>query len=108
MARPLRITVANLPFHVLDRGNNRQTIFLQEEDFIYFLKLLKKYKKELKFKIYHLCLMPNHFHFMIEPTIEGSLPRVNGVNSIFPLPKGHPSAVLRYNLQLTTNNSGEV
>jgi len=76
MARPLRITVANLPFHVLDRGNNRQTIFLQEEDFIYFLKLLKKYKKELKFKIYHLCLMPNHFHFMIEPTIEGSLPRI--------------------------------
>jgi len=63
MPRPLRITVPNLPFHVLDRRNNRQIIFQEEEDFIYFLKLLKRYKKELKFKLYHFCLMPNHIHF---------------------------------------------
>lgn len=73
MARPLRITIANLPFHVIDRGNNKQTIFYEDEDFIYFLKLLKRYKKELKFKLYHFCLMPNHIHLMIEPTTEGSL-----------------------------------
>jgi len=76
MARPLRITVANLPFHVLDRGNNRQVVFREEQDFAYFLKLLKKYKKELKFKLYHFCLMPNHIHLMIEPTADGSLPRI--------------------------------
>ena len=76
MARPLRITIANLPFHILDRGNNRQIVFHQEEDFIYFLKLLKRYKKELKFKIYHFCLMSNHIHFVLEPTIEGSLPKI--------------------------------
>jgi putative transposase len=51
MPRPLRITVSNLPFHILDRGNNRQIIFREEEDFEYFLKLLKKYEKELKFKL---------------------------------------------------------
>lgn len=76
MPRPLRITIPNLPFHVLDRGNNRQIVFQEEEDFIYFLKLLKRYKKELKFKLYHFCLMPNHIHFMIEPTIEGSLSKI--------------------------------
>jgi len=76
MARPLRITVANLPFHIIDRGNNRQTVFYEEEDFIYFLELLKRYKKELKFKLYHFCLMSNHIHLMIEPTIEGSLPKI--------------------------------
>lgn len=76
MARPLRITVANLPFHILDRGNNRQVVFREEQDFAYFLRVLKKYKKKLKFKIYHLCLMPNHIHLMIEPTVEGSLPRI--------------------------------
>ncbi|PIP23399.1 MAG: transposase [Candidatus Nealsonbacteria bacterium CG_4_10_14_0_2_um_filter_38_17] len=76
MPRPLRITISNLPFHVLDRGNNRQTIFQEEDDFIYFLKLLKRYKKELKFKLYHLCLMPNHIHLVIEPTITGSLPKI--------------------------------
>jgi len=76
MPRPLRITVSNLPFHVLDRGNNRQIIFHDDEDFIYFLKLLKRYKKELKFKLYHFCLMSNHIHLMIEPTVEGSLPKI--------------------------------
>lgn len=76
MPRPLRITVPNLPFHVVDRGNNRQTVFREKEDFVYFLKLLKRYKKELKFKLYHFCLMPNHIHFVIEPTIEGSLPKI--------------------------------
>lgn len=76
MPRPLRITVSNLLFHILNRGNNRQIIFREEEDFVYFLKLLKRYKKELKFKLYHFCLMPNHVHFIIEPTIEGSLPKI--------------------------------
>ena len=76
MPRPLRITVPNLPFHVLDRGNNRQIIFHDDEDFVYFLKLLKRYKKELKFKLYHFCLMSNHIHLMIEPTVEGSLPKI--------------------------------
>jgi len=76
MPRPLRITLPNLPFHILDRGNNHQVVFRDEKDFIYFLKLLKRYKKELKFKLYHLCLMPNHIHLMIEPTIEGSLSKI--------------------------------
>jgi len=76
MPRPPRITVPGLPFHVLDRGNNRQIIFHDDEDFVYLLKLLKRYKKELKFRVYHFCLMPNHIHLMIEPTIEGSLPKI--------------------------------
>jgi len=40
------------------------------------LELLKRYKKELKFKLYHFCLMPNHIHLMIEPTVDGSLPKI--------------------------------
>ncbi len=75
MARPLRITVPNLPFHVLDRGNNRQIVFREEADFVYFLHLLKRYKKELEFKLHHFCLMPNHLHLLLEPTVEGSLPK---------------------------------
>ena len=76
MTRPLRIIIPDIPFHVLDRGNNRQVVFREKEDFAYFLKLLKRYKKELKFKLYHFCLMPNHIHFVIEPIVEGSLPKI--------------------------------
>ncbi len=76
MARPLRITLPHLPFHILDRGNNRQVVFQEKEDFAYFLQLLERYKEELEFKLYHFCLMPNHIHFLLEPTTEGSLPKI--------------------------------
>jgi putative transposase len=76
MTRPLRITAPNLPFHVLDRGNNRQIVFHEDGDFVYYLRLLRRYKEELKFKLYHFCLMPNHFHLVLEPTIAGSLPKI--------------------------------
>ena len=76
MPRPLRITLPNLPFHILNRGNNRQKVFIDEFDFIYFIDLLKRFKKELNFKLYHFCLMPNHTHFIMEPTTEGSLPKI--------------------------------
>lgn len=73
MPRPLRVAAPNLPFHIIDRGNNKQVLFQEDKDFFYFLKLIEKYKKELKFKLYHLCLMPNHIHLIIEPTVEGVL-----------------------------------
>jgi len=76
MPRSLRITIPNLPLHIIDRGNNKQVIFKENKDFLYFLKLLERYKKELAFKLYHLCLMPNHIHLMIEPTREGSLSKI--------------------------------
>ena len=76
MARPLRVNVPNIPFHIINRGNNRQIVFREDEDFIYFLKLLKRYKREFHFKFYHFCLMPNHIHLMIEPTTEGSLSKL--------------------------------
>lgn len=37
MARPLRITVPNLAFHVLDRGNNRQVVWKNSVNSIFFL-----------------------------------------------------------------------
>jgi len=66
MPRPLRITILNIPFHILNRGNNRQLVFKDEEDYIYFINLLKKYKKELLFNLYHFCLMPNHTGFLVK------------------------------------------
>ncbi len=75
MGRPPRILLPNLVFHILNRGNNKQEVFREPEDFDYYLWLLKRYKKEFEFKLYHFCLMPNHTHFLIEPTREGSLPK---------------------------------
>lgn len=73
MPRPLRITNPNIPFHVLNRGNNRQAIFLEEEDYLRFLKLIRRYKEKPGFRLYHFCLMPNHYHLLLESTKEGGL-----------------------------------
>lgn len=76
MARKLRISIPNFTYHILDRGNNRQEIFLEDSDYQYFLKLINRYKKELRFKLYHLCLMPNHIHLMLEPKEENVLQKL--------------------------------
>lgn len=49
----------------MTRGNNKHTVFHEDADFRYYLKLLAKYKALHPFDIYHYCLMPNHTHFLI-------------------------------------------
>lgn len=53
-------------FHVLNRGNARQMVFKQPEDYEYFCRLLRRYMNQYNFKIYHWVLIPNHFHLEIE------------------------------------------
>lgn len=50
----------------MTRGNNRNTIFRFGEDYQYFLELIKKYKAEHPFDLYHYCLMPSHIHLLVQ------------------------------------------
>lgn len=50
----------------MTRGNNRNTVFKSDEDYLYFIELVFKYKLEHPFELYHYCLMPNHTHFLIQ------------------------------------------
>lgn len=52
-------------YHVYNQGNNRQPIFHQQEDYFTFLRLYKKLVTPVVSTI-AWCLMPNHFHFMIQ------------------------------------------
>jgi putative transposase len=63
MPRGSRLTLDNAIFHIINRGNARQDIFHDEEDFEKFLHILARYKEKLGFKMYHFCLIPNHHHF---------------------------------------------
>lgn len=66
MPRAARITTANACYHVITRGNQKQSIFLHTEDYEKYLGLLNKYKKRYNCKLYCFCLMPNHVHLIIE------------------------------------------
>jgi len=66
MSRKARITVENGCYHIITRGNQRQPVFLKPQDYEIYLRILTKYKKRYKFKLYCFCLMPNHVHLIIE------------------------------------------
>ncbi len=52
-------------YHIYNRGNNRQKIFFSHDNYIYFLKKIRK--ELLPFvDILAYCLMPNHFHLLVQ------------------------------------------
>ena len=56
-------------YHVTSRGNHRNDIFRDEEDFVYYLTLMKEtldYYTYDKYEIISYCLMDNHVHILIK------------------------------------------
>jgi len=62
-------SVTNI-YHVMLRGINRQVIFEDDGDKLYFMKVLQSCKEVSGFKLHAFCLMPNHVHLLIEPATE--------------------------------------
>lgn len=67
MARRTRLFIRDMPYHVIQRGNNRNSIFFCENDYSFFLSVLQEAKMKHPCFIYSYCLMPNHFHLLIQP-----------------------------------------
>lgn len=61
-----RIEFPGALYHVISRGNKKADLFLDEKDYNVFLKKLAELKQESDFILYCYCLMPNHFHFLLE------------------------------------------
>ncbi len=76
MPRLPRISLEGLVYHIIQRGNNRQNVFREPEDFESYLHVLKRFKKKYSFKLYCYCLMSNHVHFIIEPTQAKTLSKI--------------------------------
>jgi len=74
MPRLPRFLLSQSYYHIIARGNNRNIIFKEKEDFVFYLGLIAKYKKEHLFNLYHYCLMPNHIHFLIQTNKATDLP----------------------------------
>jgi putative transposase len=56
-------------YHVYNIGNNRETIFKEDCNYDFFLRRLQFYVGGLV-HIHAYCLMPNHFHLLIEVPLE--------------------------------------
>ena len=67
------MTFAGEFYHVLNRSNEKQTIFIEDENYQFFLKRLRKYVIQGKQNVIAYCLMPNHFHLLLKETEDDRL-----------------------------------
>ena len=56
-----------MPHHIVQRGHNRNAVFVEDADYIYYLENLRELKQEFDIKVYAWCLMTNHVHLVLQP-----------------------------------------
>jgi len=66
MPRTRRLKSETGIYHVILRGNNKQTIFEDDEDNDMFLVTLEQYKKQSGYILLAYCLMGNHLHLLLK------------------------------------------
>lgn len=76
MARLPRLTLPGHLHHVIQRGNNRQPIFQDGEDFEAMLGLLADNALRHGVAVHAYVLMDNHFHLLVTPSAPEALPQM--------------------------------
>lgn len=66
MSRKARIVMPNTPHHMVQRGHNKQIVFVSDDDYQYYLENVFEWKEQLNCKVYAWCLMTNHIHLLIQ------------------------------------------
>ncbi len=82
MPRNARIVAPGIPYHITQRGTNRQRVFFTAGDRSLYLRLIGENLTDSGSRVLAYCLMTNHVHFVVIPEREDSLAvlfgRVNG------------------------------
>ena len=76
MARLPRLTLPGYPHHIIQRGNNRQDIFLSSSDRKFLLGLLAENAAKFDVAIHAYVLMGNHFHLLATPQTAQGVPQM--------------------------------
>ena len=71
MPRKLRVEYEGAIYHLMNRGDRREVIFLGDDDRLLFLETLGQACEKTGWQIHAYCLMNNHFHLVVE------MPRAN-------------------------------
>jgi putative transposase len=82
MPRIARIIAPSYPHHITQRGNNRATVFFDDEDRLTYLKLITGNAKKYYLQILAYCLMDNHIHLLAVPETETALSRGIGLTNM--------------------------
>lgn len=78
MARLSRIVVPGVPHHVTQRGNRRERVFMEDDDYALYKDWLAVSCRKNGVEVWSYCLMPNHVHLIVVPSDETGLSRAVG------------------------------
>ena len=73
-----RVVAAGVPHHITQRGNNRQDVFLLDDDRRFYLETLRERSQRHGVTLLGYCLMTNHVHLVAIPERPDSLARALG------------------------------
>jgi putative transposase len=65
-----KLNVPNLVLHITQRAAGREPLFIEDDDYLAMLVLLKEVSERYALRIFAFCLMPNHLHLLFSPTSE--------------------------------------
>ena len=67
MPRHARFRVDGYPYHVIQRGNNRNACFVDDRDRVFYLGLLEEFSAADRCDVHAYVLMTNHVHLLVTP-----------------------------------------
>jgi putative transposase len=76
MARLPRLSVPGYPHHVIQRGNNRQAVFVTDADRHFMLEVLEEHARECEVLVHAYVFMDDHFHLLLTPQTGQGLSRL--------------------------------
>ncbi|MFH1359498.1 MAG: transposase [Candidatus Omnitrophota bacterium] len=106
MARPVRLLFEGAYYHVINRGQSKREVFLDEKDYEAFLKVIRETCQTYKVNVVAYCLMRNHYHLIVytpNANLPGFMRQLGGVYTQFfnrkykqdgPLFKGRYKAIV--------------
>ncbi len=67
MHKKPRMCLPDVPFHVIQRGNNREACFYSDQDYLFYLDSLEDASHRYGVRIHAYVLMTNHVHILMTP-----------------------------------------
>lgn len=86
MTTPQRVWYKGAAYHITARGNHRNDIFRDDEDFQYYLKVIEEallYYGNHNYQLICYCLMDNHVHLMIKTDDRPLANLISRISSIY-------------------------
>ena len=79
MPRRARMYLPDYPYHIVQRGNNREACFIEPDNYQFYLELWKECSQRYGVEVHAYCLMTNHVHFLVTPEKSDSISRTTRV-----------------------------